>query len=84
MQVRTYTLLVTVMTDPASKTCPRIPSPAEMAPSSFERSHAPDGQAAASAPILAAQSGSSLALALAAPGSAGAPARPARTALGYQ
>lgn len=31
MQVRTYTLLVTVMTDPASKACPRIPSPAEMA-----------------------------------------------------
>ena len=25
------TLLVTVMTDPASKACPRIPSPAEMA-----------------------------------------------------
>ena len=31
MQVRTYTLLVTVMTYPASKACPRIPSPAELA-----------------------------------------------------
>lgn len=31
MQVRTYTLLVTVMTDPTSKTCPRIPTPADLA-----------------------------------------------------